>query len=63
MRQVEVLDDTGTLPLEESYFALDAPVDEPIELPTIGTDLYDNVITVDTEIQPSNVKVTYFKKG
>lgn len=63
VRQVEVLDDTGTLPLEESYFALDAPVDEPIELPTIGTDLYDNVITVDTEIQPSNVKVTYFKKS
>ena len=63
VRQVEVNDDTGTLPLEESYFALDAPVDEPMELPTIGTDLYDNVITVDTEIQPSNVKVTYFKKG
>ena len=62
VRQVEVNDDTGTLPLEESYFALDAPVDEPMELPTIGTDLYDNVITVDTQIQPSNVKVTYFKK-
>ena len=63
VRQVEVNDDTGTLPLEESYSVLDTPVEEPMELPAIDTNMYDNVITVGTEIQPSNVKVTYFKKG
>ena len=70
MRQVEVLDDTGTLPLEESYAAAESPSMERIYwsdgrrfLPTIDTNLYDNVITIGTTVQPSNVKVTYFKKG
>lgn len=70
MRQVEVLDDTGTLPLEESYAAAESSSMERIYwsdgrrfLPTIDTNLYDNVITIGTTVQPSNVKVTYFKKG
>ena len=64
VQQVEVLDDTGTRPIEESY----APLAEPMiwgydpPFPEIKTNLYDNAITVDTEIQPSNVKATYFKK-
>lgn len=63
VRNVEVLDDTGMLTIEESYSVMDSPVEEPMDLPVIDTNLYTNVISVGTQIQPSNVKVTYFKKG
>ena len=64
VQQVEVFDDTGAYSIEESYAVMDEPVFWLYEppFPAIKTNLYDNVITVDTEIQPSNVKATYFKK-
>lgn len=62
VRYVEVLDDTGTLTIEESYQGLETPEIESIELPTISTYSGINTITVDTDVQPSNMSITYNTK-
>ena len=58
-RNVEVIDDTGTLTIEESLKGLTTPKEETIELPNIPTIKGTNIIEVDTNIQPSNVEVVY----
>lgn len=62
VRNVKVVDDTGTLPIEESYQGLAIPTEETIELPTISTNKGTNIIEVDTNIKPSKMEVQYYAK-
>lgn len=62
VRNVKVVDDTGTLPIEESYQGLATPIEETIDLPTIPTNKGTNIIEVDTSILPSNMEVKYYGK-
>ena len=63
IRKVKVVDDTGTLTLEESYQGLSTPTEETIELPNIPTHKGTTIIEVDTNILPSNMEVKYYGKG
>lgn len=60
VRNVKVVDDTGTLSLEDSLRGLDTPVTEPIKLPTILTHENINNIYVNTSVAPSNLIVEYY---
>lgn len=44
------------------YYELAEPTVEPISLPEIGTLQGTNVLSVQTEVQPENVTVKYYKK-
>ena len=59
VRNVEVIDNTGTLPLEESLRGLKTPTEQTIELPNISTFKGTTTIEIDTSIKPSNVEITY----
>jgi len=58
-RNVEVLDDTGTLSLEESLKGVIDDVGTNIELPNIPTNNGTNIIKVGTNILPSNIELEY----
>ena len=58
-RNVEVVDDTGTLILEESLSGVVDDVGTDIELPNIPTLEGTTVLQVNTKIQPSNMEVKY----
>ena len=62
VRQVEVLDDTGTKTIDESLGVLDTPTEESITIPKLTTPISSvaNVSTF-TTIQPSNVELTYYQ--
>ena len=45
----------------ELIYSLDVPVEEDIELPDIKLHKGTNIITVETQIQPSNIAVQYYK--
>ena len=61
MRQIEVLDDTGTKSIDESLDVVSPPTEEPISLPTLKTVKGTSVILVDTSVEPSNIKAKYIK--
>ena len=61
MRQIEVLDDTGTKSINESLDVISPPTEEPISLPTLKTVKGTSIMSVDTSIQPSNIKTKYVK--
>ena len=61
MRQIEVLDDTGTKSIDESLDVVSPPAEEPISLPTLKTVKGTSIMSVDTSIQPSNIKTKYVK--
>ncbi|MBQ8043837.1 MAG: hypothetical protein IJ272_06795 [Clostridia bacterium] len=63
IRNVEVIDDTGTLTIEESLKGLETTTEETIELPTMPTQEGTNIIETDTRIPPSNMEVEYMRKG
>lgn len=60
VRNVEVVDDTGTLPIEESLRGLDTPIIEPIKLPLILIHENVNNIYINTNIVPSATLVEYY---
>ncbi|MBR6504349.1 MAG: hypothetical protein IKT41_01290, partial [Clostridia bacterium] len=62
-RNVVVLDDTGTLTIEESYKGVIDNVGTKIELPNTPTFKGTTTIEIDTTIQPSNMEVQYYGKG
>lgn len=62
-RNVEVIDNTGSLTIEESYKGKVDNVGTDIELPTLPTKEGTNIIEVDTSIFPSNIEVQYYAKG
>jgi hypothetical protein len=45
----------------ELIYALDVPIEQPIDLPPILTHKGTNVISVGAEIQPSNMQIQYYK--
>ena len=61
MRQIEVLDDTGTKSINESLGVVSPPTEDPISLPTLKTVKDTSIMSVDTSIQPSNIKTKYVK--
>lgn len=62
VRNVEVVDNTGTLTLEESLNGLVTPIEESVELPSIPTIRGITDIEVLTEVTPSNTEITYIGK-
>ena len=55
VRNVEVIDDTGELTLENSLSGLVTPVEETIDIPDLSTIKYNNSVTVGTNIKPSSI--------
>ena len=47
---------------KEIYMILDTPTEEPISLPTLKTVKNTSIMSVDTSIQPSNIKTKYVRK-
>ena len=62
IRKVEVIDDTGTLPIEQSLQPLPVPTEETIELPDIALQNGTNIIDVSTTVTPSNIELKYYSK-
>ena len=58
-RNVQVIDDTGTLPIEESLKGVIDNNGTLMQLPNIPTIKGTTILSVDTEIQPSNMEVVY----
>ena len=46
---------------KEIYMILDMPTEEPIPLPALKTFKGTNIISVDTSVQPSNIKAKYVR--
>ena len=61
VRNVVVSDNTGTNPISESLGALAIPTEEPIALPVLKTFKGTSIISVDTSVQPSNIKAKYVR--
>lgn len=59
IRNVEVLDGTGTLTIEQSLNALATPIEETIKLPELQTFEDYTKIEVLTEVTPSKIEVEY----
>lgn len=51
-----------TLSNTKVYYPMAIPIEETIELPNIQLNKGKNTITIDTEVKPSNVSVTYTAK-
>lgn len=62
IRQVEVLDDTGTTTIDESFGILATPTEESIIAPELGvsTSVITNILA-DTAISPSIFYLTYYQ--
>lgn len=59
-RQIEVLDGTGTKPIDESLGTLATPIEESVYLPPLSTVINGtNIITTGTTVEPSNIKIKY----
>lgn len=63
VKNVEIIDNTGNLSIEESYAPLSTPDIKSIELPLVYSTKHSNLVEINTNIQPSNVKIQYYKKG
>lgn len=61
MRQIEVLDDTGTKSIDESLRVVSPPTEESITLPALKTFKGTSIMSVNTTIQPSNIKTKYVR--
>lgn len=61
VRKIEVLDDTGTKTISESFGTLSIPTEENISLPALKTFKGTTVMSVDTSIQASNIKANYIR--
>lgn len=61
VRWIEVLDNTGTKSIDESLKVVSTPTEEPISLPTLQTFKGTTIMSVDTTVLPSNIKVTYVR--
>ena len=62
IRQVDVLDDTGTKSIEESYGTLDTTIEGSITVPELTTPISSVAnISTETEISPSNMDVEYYQ--
>ena len=61
VRKVVVSDNTGTKPISESLGVLAIPTEEPIALPALKTFKGTSIISVDTSVQPSNIKAKYVR--
>ena len=61
VRNVEVLDDTGTKTISESFGTLAPPTEETIALPALKTSKGKSIISADTTVLPSNIKVKYVR--
>lgn len=55
VRNIKVIDDTGTKPIEESFEVLDLPIQESIELPSVIRKNIAN-IEIDTSVEPSKIE-------
>ena len=62
-RNVVVDDDTGTLPIDQSYHGTVDTTGTTVTLPDILLNKGTNIIEVDTTITPSNMEVKYYAKG
>lgn len=62
VRNVEVIDNTGTLPIEQSLRPLATPTEETISLPEILTAKDTCILSVGTSVQPSKMYAEYIKK-
>lgn len=62
VRNVAVLDDSGTQTIENSYQGLDTPIEETINIPEISTSRGTNYFEFDTEVSPSFAKINYWKQ-
>lgn len=62
VRNVEVLDDTGTKTISESFGTLATPTEESIALPALKTFKDTNLISADSTISSSDIKAKYIKK-
>lgn len=62
VRNVEVLDDSGTQTIENSYQGLATPIEETIDIPQIETFKGTNIFSTETTIQPSEIKINYWKQ-
>ena len=62
MRQIEVLDDTGTKSIDESLGVVSSPTEEIITAPElyVPNSASMNVIS-DAATQPSSIKLTYYQ--
>lgn len=60
VRNVDVIDDTGTLPIAQSLQPLAVPTEEDINLPDVAVQNGTNIIDVDTTVTPSSVEVEYY---
>ena len=61
VRNVEVIDSTGTLSIENSLRPYKIPIETSIDLPQISIFEGDSTLTVETEIKPSKIKLQYNK--
>jgi hypothetical protein len=61
-RNVEVIDNTGTLTLEESLRGLPESIESNIELPTIATSEGTCNVSVNTTVQPSQTIYQYYRE-
>ena len=61
MRQIEVLDDTGTKSIDESLDVVSPPTEEPISLPTLKTVKGTSIMSLDQSIQTSHTKTKTVK--
>ena len=62
MRQIEVLDDTGTKTIDESLGILEASIEETITVPVISAPNSELMhISTDTKVPPSKIDLTYYQ--
>jgi len=59
---VKVIDDTGTLSLEESLQGMQEAIEIRIGLPNIAISEGTNILKVDTEVAPSKTSIVYYSK-
>lgn len=61
VRNIEVIDSTGTLTVENSFRPYKIPIETSIDLPQIPIFKGDSTLTVETEVKPSKIKLQYNK--
>ena len=61
VRKIEVLDDTGTKTISESFGTLAIPTEENVSLPALKTFKGTSIMSVDTAVLPSNIKAKYIR--
>lgn len=62
IRNVEVIDDTGSTTIENSYRGMSTSLETEIDLPDIQLYKGTNTITVETKTEPYKIQVTYNSK-